>query len=111
MNRRFGVRMATVLSNGRTAGHLLANGRRFVFLYDKAYLASGAPSIAIGLPKSKRIFSSRFLFPYFSGLLPEGENRKFVCGRLGLDPDDGFGLLTALAGRETIGNVVVRRAR
>ena len=110
MNSRFGVRKALVLSNGRTAGHLLANRRRYVFLYDDAYLAAGGPSIAIGLPKSRRVFSSNYLFPYFSGLLPEGENRKFVCRRLKLDPNDGFALLLALAGHETIGNVVVRPA-
>ena len=102
------IRKAQVLNNGKTAGYLLANKRRFVFIYDSSYLATGGSSIAIGFPKAQRIFSSRYLFPFFSGLLPEGENLAYICRSLKLNPKDKFGLLLELAQNETIGAITVK---
>lgn len=102
------LRKACVLKNGKTAGYLLANKRRFVFIYDSDYLATGGSSIATGFPKAQRIFSSRYLFPFFSGLLPEGENLAYICRSLKLNPKDKFGLLLELAQNETIGAITVK---
>ena len=106
---KYKVRKLRVLKNGKCAGYLLANKRRFVFLYDRDYLAEGGSSIAIGFPKKQRIFSSRYLFPYFSGLLPEGENLSYTCRCLKLDPTDKFNLLQELAQHETIGAITVQK--
>jgi len=102
------IRKAQVLKNGKTAGYLLANKRRFVFIYDSDYLANGGSSIAIGFPKTQRIFSSRYLFPFFSGLLPEGENLAYICRSLKLNSKDKFALLLELAQNETIGAITVK---
>ena len=111
MNRRYRIRKARVLKNGKLAGYLVSNKRRFVFFYDRNYLASGGASIAINLPKAKRIFSSHYLFPYFSGLLPEGEDKIMVCKNLGLNPKDKFSMLLELAQGETIGDITVEEIR
>ena len=106
---RFKIRKARVLNNGKTAGYLLANKRRYVFIYDSDYLANGGHSIAIGFPKTQKIFSSRYLFPFFSGLLPEGENLTYTCKCLKLNPTDKFNLLQELAQNETIGAITVQK--
>ena len=104
------IRKARVFKDGKMAGYLLASRRKFAFLYDHDYLANGGASIAIGLPRAKRIFYSRYLFPFFSGLLPEGENKAFICKKLRINPDDKFAMLVELAQHETIGNVTVQGA-
>lgn len=108
MNSVAKVRSACVYYNNILAGHLLQNGRRFVFLYDSQYVASRYPSIALDMPKKKRFFSSPYLFPYFQGLLPEGANKSFFCERLGIPRSDKFLMLLKLANYETIGAITVR---
>ena len=102
------IHKACVFKNGIIAGYLLANRSHFVFLYDANYLANGGTSIAIEFPKTQKIFYSRYLFPFFSGLLPEGENLAYICRSLKLNPKDKFGLLLELAQNETIGAITVK---
>lgn len=102
------IRKARVQKNGKTAGYLLANKRRFVFIYDNDYLANGGSSIAIGFPKAQRIFSSRYLFPFFSGLLPEGESKASICKKMRIDSRNKFEMLRELAQNETIGDITVQ---
>lgn len=110
-NIYYKIRKARVLKNGKVAGALLASKRRFVFLYDTDYLDKGGSSIAINLPKSKVIFYSKCLFPFFSGLLPEGENRADICKRLKINVNDDFAVLLALCKNESIGDITVQEAR
>lgn len=110
-NSKYRIRKARVLKNGKTAGYLLANKRKFVFLYDRDYLANGGTSIAITFPKAKRIFSSQHLFPFFSGLLPDGESKANICKRLRLDSRNEFEMLQELAQNETIGDITVQRIK
>ena len=102
------IRKARVLKNGELVGYLLEYKRYFVFLYDRDYLANGGGSIAIGLPKSKKILRSRHLFPFFSGLLPEGKNKSDICRSLRLDSRNKFDMLLELAQKETIGDITVQ---
>lgn len=102
---------AYVYYNRTLAGYLLKNRRRYVFLYDRNYAASKNSSIALNLPKAKRVFTSANLFPFFQGLLPEGANKKFYCRQLNINPKDKFSMLLGLAQNETIGPVTVRRER
>ena len=108
MSRRYKIRKARVLQNGKLAGYLVANRRRCVFFYDRDFLAGGGASIAINFPRSKRFFSSPYLFPFFSNLLPEGKSKMSICKSLGLNPADKFGMLLELAGGETIGDITVQ---
>lgn len=105
------VRRAYVFHNNELAGYLLQNRTRYCFLYDANYAASRNPSIALDMPKKKRVFSSPFMFPFFQGLLPEGDNQAFLCDRLGISRSDKFTMLLRLANYETIGAVTVREER
>ena len=44
-------------------------------------------------------------------MLPEGSNRRVICGAQRIDEDDSFGLLTAMAGKDFIGAINVRRIK
>ncbi len=102
------IRSACVYYNDILAGYLLQNSKGYTFLYDSNYATSRNPSIALDMPKNKRLFRSPYLFPYFQGLLPEGANKSFYCERLGIKRTDKFSILLNLAKHETIGAVTVR---
>ncbi len=101
------VRQASVFYNGTLAGTLTKTRDSFIFTYDDIYLASRRPAIALTLPKRQEPYKSKELFPFFEGLLPEGENRKLYCMSLKIDPRDSYRLLLKLAGKETIGAITV----
>lgn len=98
---------ASVFYNGTLAGALTKTRDGFIFTYDEIYLASKRPAIALTLPKRQEPYKSKELFPFFEGLLPEGENRKLYCISLKIDPRDSYRLLLKLAGKETIGAITV----
>jgi serine/threonine-protein kinase HipA len=102
------ARRARVFYNDILAGYLMEYKGRYAFLYDSTYVESRNPSIALDMPKKRRLFRSTYLFPYFQGLLPEGMNKSFYCERLGISRSDKFALLVNLANYETIGAVTVR---
>lgn len=101
------VKQASVFYNGFLAGALTKTRDGFIFTYDEIYLASRHPAIALTLPKRLEPYKSKELFPFFEGLLPEGENRKLYCMSLKIDPRDSYRLLLKLAGKETIGAITV----
>lgn len=109
------TRQASVFFNGILAGTLTkvednnkATPRaHFIFSYDDFYLSQGKPSIALDMPKRAEPYRSDFLFPFFEGLLPEGESRTLFCTQQKIDPRDSFSLLLKLAGKETIGAITV----
>ena len=105
------IRSAYVYYNGILAGYLLQNSKGYTFFYDSKYASSSNPSIALDMPKKKRLFRQPYLFPFFQGLLPEGANKAFYCERLGIKRTDKFALLLSLANHETIGAVTVRERR
>ena len=105
------IRHALIYHNGTLAGHLLKNSKHYVFLYDKKYRESKHPSIALNMPKKKRLFSSPYMFAYFQGLLPEGENKTFYCKQANISPTDKFSMLAELAQHETIGAITVKEIK
>ena len=42
-------------------------------------------------------------------MLPEGANRKIICRSLRIDENDFFGMLTAMADKDFIGAVQIRK--
>lgn len=105
------MRQLDIYYNDTKAGRLTEQcpGSGYVFQYSREYLDSDLPHVSTGLPKRAEAYRSDTLFPFFSNMVPEGANRKAIC-RLGrIDEDDFFGLLTAMAGRDFIGAVNVRR--
>ena len=97
-----------VYMQGKTAGIIESVDGLFVFTYDDAYLADPQnPSVSLTLPRSQKVFTSDVLFPFFFGLLAEGELKTLQCRTLKIDEDDHFTRLLKTAGGDTIGAVTV----
>jgi len=60
------------------------------------------------MPLTQTEYSSEVLFPFFSNMLTEGENRKYQSYLLRIDENDDFGILLATANYDTIGCVTVK---
>jgi HipA-like protein len=104
------MRQALVYRNGVIAGKLVEMSRNdYIFNYDDNYYADSAkPSISLTLPKTKKEYKSKILFPFFYNMLSEGVNKKLQCQQLKIDGEDSFGLLLATAQYDTIGAVTLK---
>lgn len=92
------------------AGTLQKVDGRYYFEYDDKYLDDPAmPSVSVTLPKKGRRFESDILFPFFYGLLAEGELKKLQCRLLKIDEKDHFKRLLETAGDDTIGAITVKK--
>jgi len=80
----------------------------FTFRYNDAWMAdNNKPSISLTLPKTEQEIHSKFLFPFFYNMLPEGSNKQVACKLNRIDPADYFGLLMNTAKNDSIGAVRV----
>lgn len=84
-------------------------GNGYSFQYSDDYLNSSLPPISATLPKQKEVYNSEHLFPFFSNMIPEGTNRKVICRTQRIEENDFFGLLEAMANKDFIGAVNIRR--
>ncbi|MFR9518213.1 MAG: HipA N-terminal domain-containing protein [Rikenellaceae bacterium] len=105
------MKRAKIYSKGRFAGVLTESDvRDYTFEYDAAYLADNdADSISLTLPKRSEPYQSSHLFPFFSNMLSEGDNRSVQCRLLHIDENDEFELLLATASVDTIGAITIER--
>ena len=105
------MRELAVYYNDIEAGILTEKhpGAGYTFQYKEEYLNSTMPPISISLPKQSSTYNSDHLFPFFSNMLPEGANRRVICRSLRIDENDFFGLLEAMADKDFIGAVNIRR--
>lgn len=105
------MRHLAVYFNDTKAGVLIEQnpGKGYSFQYDEDYLHSSLPPISAILPKQSAAYHAEYLFPFFSNILPEGANRRVICRSLRIDETDFFGLLEAMAGKDFIGAVNVRK--
>ncbi len=105
------MRALNVYMNDSKAGVLTEAypGKGYSFCYDENYLSSEQPPISVTLPKRREKYESEYLFPFFTNMLPEGANRRVICRALKIDENDFFGLLTAMADKDFIGAVEVRK--
>lgn len=101
---------ASVFCRGVFAGTLTnepACGYRFEYAPD--YLNDPTcPAISLTLPKRATPFESPVLFPFFFGLLAEGDDKTLQCRVLKIDEGDHFTRLVRTCSAETIGGVTVR---
>lgn len=104
------MRQAGVYVNNVYAGKLQElDSSHYVFDYDQTFMASAqATAVCCAMPLTCSHYESSFLFPFFSNLLSEGENRKFQSAVLKIDANDDFGILLATANYDTIGCVTVK---
>jgi HipA-like protein len=102
------MRRANVYCRGILAGVLSKDSEGYRFAYLPEYLRNPAlPAISLTFPKREAAFRSAVLFPFFFGLLAEGENKALQCRLLRIDEDDHFTRLLKTCTTETIGGVAV----
>ena len=81
----------------------------YCFAYAPEYLnAPHCPAISVTFPKQATPFESPVLFPFFFGLLAEGEEQALQCRVLKIDQRDHFTRLVKTCAVETIGGVTVK---
>ena len=107
------MRKLDVYFNDIKAGILTEKypGKDYSFQYMVEYVDSTMPPISITFPKQRKVYISEHLFPFFSNMLPEGSNRRVICNTQRIDENDSFGLLTAMADKDFIGAINVRRIK
>lgn len=104
-------RTAYVYVRNIFAGELSETDEGYSFIYDAEYRNSeGACAVSLTLPLTEEPYSSRTLFPFFDGLIPEGWLLGAVSRNWKLDTKDRFGLLL-VACKDGIGNVSIREER
>ena len=103
------MRQARILFKEAEAGTLTQyDDGSFDFRYLDAWMADrDKPGISLTLPKMEQEFHSKFLFPFFYNMLPEGSNKQIVCQHHRIDQDDYFGSLMTTAKNDSIGAVKV----
>jgi len=99
-----------IYRNGVLAGTLTEiNRQHYIFRYNDVYFNDGRqPAISLTFPKTAQEYKSEFLFPFFSNMIAEGENKKIQSRLLHIDGSDQFGLLLLTATADTIGNITVK---
>lgn len=98
---------AKIFYGNRLAGYLERYEAGYRFSYEKTYLRDvEARPVSLTLPLSDYPYSSRILFPFFDGLIPEGWLLNIARQNLNLKETDRFELLVTLC-RDTIGAVTV----
>ncbi len=91
--------------HGVLAGRIVQHEDEYQFAYDTAYLANPqVPAISVSLPKRPGTASSKVLFPFFDGLIPEGWLLNIAEENWKLNPRDRMGLLLSTC-RDCIGAV------
>lgn len=103
------MRRANVHCRGIFAGVLSQDrASTYRFQYAPEYLSSPkCPAISLSFPKQEAPFESPILFPFFFGLLAEGEDKALQCRALKIDESDHFTRLLRTCGAETIGGVTI----
>ncbi|MEY5027643.1 MAG: hypothetical protein RLZZ244_3171 [Verrucomicrobiota bacterium] len=103
------IRTGRVFYANTLAGHLerLDDGG-YCFVYLPDYLARpDARPVSLTLPLRREAFRAPALFPFFSGLLAEGNLKDLQCRLHRIDPDDDFTRLLKTTRHDVIGAVTV----
>ena len=104
-------RTAYVYVRDAFAGTLRETDSGYSFIYDEEYLASpNSTSVSLTLPKQSEEYTSKTLFAFFDGLIPEGWLLNVVAKNWKLNQNDRFGILL-VACKDPIGNVSIREVR
>ncbi len=103
------MRKAKILYKDEEAGVLTQHDdASFSFRYSVSWIENpNTSAISLNFPKIEQEYHSKFLFPFFFNMLPEGSNKQVVCKHNRIDRDDYFGLLMATAKNDIIGAVRV----
>ena len=101
------MRKAEIKMHNVLAGWLTQDEFGYHFVYDTNYLNNAtAEPISLTLPLKATVYSSKVLFPFFDGLIPEGWLLDIAEKNWKLNPRDRMGLLLACC-KDCIGAVSV----
>lgn len=101
-------RTAYVYVRNTYAGILQETDFGYSFCYDSDYLNSENPTpVSLTLPLQSEEFTSKTLFVFFDGLIPEGWLLDIVSRNWKIERRDRFGLLL-VACKDPIGNVQIK---
>lgn len=101
-------REAYVFVRKELAGVLKETDEGYCFKYDDEYLVrADASVVSLTLPMRREAYTSKTLFAFFDGLIPEGWLLEVVSRNWKIDTKDRFGLLL-IACKDSIGNVSIR---
>lgn len=104
-------RIAYVYVRNVFAGELCETDEGYSFSYDEQYLDSeNASAVSLTMPLSSTEYTSKTLFPFFDGLIPEGWLLDVVSRNWKINSKDRFGLLL-VACKDGIGNVSIKEER
>ena len=93
------------------AGTLKETDAGYSFIYDKEYLSDKISSaVSLTLPLQEEEYTSKTLFAFFDGLIPEGWLLDIVSRNWKIDRKDRFGLLL-VACKDPIGNVCIKEGQ
>ena len=99
--------MQTLLISVRKipAGILMRGRDGFRFRYLPAYRKDASlPAVAVTLPKRNRTYRSAYFFPYFFGVLPEGDGARLQCAHLHCAETDYLARLVATSANGIVGD-------
>ena len=89
-------RSAIVKWKDQKAGILQESEDGYTFIYDEEYLKTAEPqAVSLTLPLQAKYFSSRVLFPFFDGLIPEGWLLDIIEQNWKFNERDRMGILLA----------------
>ncbi len=102
------MRKGNVYYKEHHAGIILeTNDGHYVFQYTKEYIENHTSDfITFSMPVVKKEYSSKQLFPFFEGLIPEGWLLDVATKSWKINPNDRMGLLLACC-KNCIGAVSV----
>ena len=104
-------RTAYVYVRETFAGTLKETDFGYSFIYDDDYFKGENPSpVSLTLPIQNEEYTSKTLFAFFDGLIPEGWLLDVVSHNWKIDRKDRFGLLL-VACKDPIGNVQIKEVR
>ena len=101
------AKSAKVLYDGVLAARLSETDEGYLLQYNDQYLNQpGSKAISLTLPKKPEAYTSKVLFPFFDGLIPEGWLLDIAIDYWKVKANDRFELLLTTC-RDTIGAVTV----
>ena len=101
-------RKAHVYVRNIFAGVLSETDEGYSFSYTSEYLSrDNSGAVSLTLPLTEQTYTSKTLFPFFDGIIPEGWLLDAVSRNWKIDPKDRFGILL-VACKDSIGNVSIK---
>lgn len=107
------MRKANVFRNSRSMGKLIEDDNgHYTFEYlDDYFENKELPAVSLTMPKTKKVYKSSTLFPFFFNILSEGSNKKVQLRQFQIDENDHFGLLLATCSNDTIGAIIIKEEK